>query len=251
MAFVLMKIFEESPRRFDRGMQLLTLGRLRKIQERITERLIAPDSEVLEIGCGTGHLLTKLAERGARVVGIDAAEGMIEIAREKLAQAGSSADRAVAKKLHALQVEDEFEPESFDRVISVLALSEMTDDEIDCLLPQCRRVLRSGGRLILADEVEPDGFFRCLLYRLYRHTARLVTYLGLQAVDLKEARLLIKILYFVIELPLMLLAFVVAPPLTHPLRNLEQRLRRCGFQSVVSEQYLGGSLRLFTAEVPS
>ncbi|HEX9736944.1 MAG TPA: corrinoid protein-associated methyltransferase CpaM [Thermoanaerobaculia bacterium] len=248
MAFVLMKIFEESPRRFDRGMQILTLGRLAEIRERIVERLVEPGTDVLEIGCGTGFLLRQMAARGARVVGIDTAGPMVEAARDHLAQLDGQAE---VRKLHALQVEDEFEPGSFDRVVSVLALSEMTDDEIDCLLPQCRRVLRSRGRLILADEAEPDSFWRRLVYRLYRHAARLVTYLGLQAVELKKANPLLKVLYFVIEFPLMLLAFVVAPPLTHPLERLDERLERAGFQVVGVEKFLGGSLQLLAAEATS
>lgn len=38
---------------------------------------------VLDAGCGTGYLSRKLQERGARVIGIDHAEEMIRIAREK------------------------------------------------------------------------------------------------------------------------------------------------------------------------
>ncbi len=39
--------------------------------------------DVLDAGCGTGYLARKLAQRGARVVGIDLSEKMIELARRK------------------------------------------------------------------------------------------------------------------------------------------------------------------------
>ncbi len=77
MPFVLMKIFEESPRRFDAWMHLLTLGRLQKMRDEIVSMSVLPGSKVLEIGCGTGALAAKLAERGVKVVGIDASEAML------------------------------------------------------------------------------------------------------------------------------------------------------------------------------
>jgi 2-polyprenyl-3-methyl-5-hydroxy-6-metoxy-1,4-benzoquinol methylase len=117
MAFVLMKIFEEAPRRFDRWMNILTLGKLQEVRDEVAAKLIRPNAAVLEIGCGTGALLEMLAEQGARVTGIDTAEGMIEEAQRRLEEAGFSRETDV-KKLHALQVEDEFEPGTFDQIVS-------------------------------------------------------------------------------------------------------------------------------------
>lgn len=243
MAFVLMKIFEESPRRFDRLMHILSFGQLQEIRDQITSKLVTAGTEVLEIGCGTGALVEQLASHGTRVIGIDAAQKMVDEAIRKLDKAQLEG-RAEVRKLHALQIEDEFERHSFDRVVSVLAFSEMSDDEVDCLLRQCHYVLRPGGQFVLVDEVEPQGLFRRAIYRVYRYFARLVTFLGLQAVELTQARLHLKILYFAIELPLMLLTFLVVPPVTHPLANIENRVESAGFRLLGSENYLGGSLRL-------
>jgi len=250
MAFVLMKIFEEAPRRFDRWMNILTLGRLQQVRDQIANTLVRPNSTVLEIGCGTGSLLQMLSRRCGRVTGIDSAPGMIEEAQQRLSEAGLS-DRTEVKKLHALQIEDEYKPGTFDQIVSVLAFSEMSDGEIDCLLFQCRKVLKPGGGLILADESEPEGLFRRWTYRVYRYTSRLVTYLGLQANEIKKGNIFLKLLYFAIELPLMILAFFVAPPVTHPLHEIERRLERAGFQIGKTQLYLGGALKLVCASVPS
>ncbi|MEA2528601.1 MAG: hypothetical protein QOG89_245 [Thermomicrobiales bacterium] len=43
---------------------------------------------VLELGCGTGRLLTGVAEAGFRVTGIDRSEAMLERARKQIEQAG-------------------------------------------------------------------------------------------------------------------------------------------------------------------
>jgi SAM-dependent methyltransferase len=45
---------------------------------------IGPGTRVLDVGCGSGELCALAAERGAVVAGIDAAEGMVAIARRRL-----------------------------------------------------------------------------------------------------------------------------------------------------------------------
>src|SRR5215207_2882038 len=42
---------------------------------------------VLDVGCGTGMFLRLCADRGADVSGLDASEGLLEIARERLPEA--------------------------------------------------------------------------------------------------------------------------------------------------------------------
>ena len=247
MAFVLMKIFEEAPRRFDRWMNVLTFGRLERIRDQISGEFITPGTRVLEIGCGTGALLAKLTEQAAEVVGIDSAQAMIDESQEKLARCPHGGQVTV-KRLHALQVEDEFAPATFDHIVSVLAFSEMSDAEIDCLLPQCRQALKPGGSLILVDEVEPVGAARRAVYFSYRFVSRFATFLGLQAIELKNANFFLKVLYFAIELPLMILTFLVVPSVTHPLTQMERRIEGAGFSVRHTRSFLGGTLKLFHAE---
>ena len=42
-----------------------------------------PGERILDLGCGTGHLTEKIAEAGARVVGVDRSPEMIRQAKEK------------------------------------------------------------------------------------------------------------------------------------------------------------------------
>ena len=120
--------------------------------------------------------------------------------------------------------------------------------EIDYVLQECRDVLRSRGQLFVVDEVEPAGFVYRWFLRAVRYPMRLVTFLVLQAKDLKSSKLWKKILYYVIEFPLMLLTFVVVPPATQPIRDLEARVKNAGFRLVRSSVFLGGTLRLLQAE---
>ena len=42
----------------------------------------APGERILDLGCGTGHLTSLIAESGAEVVGIDSSEDMVRVASE-------------------------------------------------------------------------------------------------------------------------------------------------------------------------
>lgn len=53
------------------------------------------DARVLDAGCGTGALSLALASRGADVVGVDVAPGLIEVATRR---AGADADAATSKR---------------------------------------------------------------------------------------------------------------------------------------------------------
>jgi len=54
--------------------------------------------EVLELGCGTGRVLIPIAREGIRVTGLDASEGMLNIARKKV-----SADESISKNVTLLR----------------------------------------------------------------------------------------------------------------------------------------------------
>jgi len=250
MPYVLMKLFEEAPRRFDKWMRVLTLGRLPEIRNEIATAAAAPGISVLEIGCGPGTMAALLADRGASVVAIDRSEEMLGEARRKIEGLGIKT-RVQLKNVPAMEIEDRFPEETFDRVIGILILSELTDDEIDYVLDECRRVLRSGGQLFVVDEVEPEGLLRRWFLRGLRFPMRLLTFLALQAKDLKPSSVWKKILYYVIEFPLMLLTFFVVPPATHPISDLDERVTSAGFRRVNSRSFLGGTLRLVQAERPA
>jgi ubiquinone/menaquinone biosynthesis C-methylase UbiE len=247
MPYVLMKLFEEAPRKFDRWMRILTLGRLPDIRNEIARSAVSSGVQVLEIGCGTGTMAALLADHGANVVAIDTSAEMLREAREKIERTGIKGSVQL-KNVSALEIEDQFPEDAFDRVVGILVLSELSDDEIDYVLDECRRVLRPSGKLFVVDEVEPRAFLYRCFFRGLRYPLRLITFLVLQAKDLKSSSLWKKVLYYVIEFPLMLLTFLVVPASTHPIAELDERVKDAGFRLVSSIDYLGGTLRLLQAE---
>ncbi|WP_051179687.1 class I SAM-dependent methyltransferase [Nocardia concava] len=98
---------------------------------------------ILDAGCGSGALFAELRDRGAKVTGIDASAGMLELARRRL---GSDADLRVADLSNPLLFPDN----AFDDVIASLVLHYLKD--WGPTLAELRRVLEPGGRLLVSVE---------------------------------------------------------------------------------------------------
>jgi ubiquinone/menaquinone biosynthesis C-methylase UbiE len=217
MATVFMKWLERTPGDYDRGIQLLTLGRLTPLKKRIAADYVRPGDRVLEIGCGTGTLALMMAQRGAIVVGVDSSPMMLAEARRK----ASEADLADAVEFHEMDVSklaDHFPPDSFDVIVSTLAFSEFPLPARRYALTEARQLLRPGGRLLVADEVVPEG-------------------LG--------ARLL----FYAVRLPLVIITWLLTRTTTRALHRFPAALAEAGFTSCVAESHLWGSLQLIEARL--
>jgi 2-polyprenyl-3-methyl-5-hydroxy-6-metoxy-1,4-benzoquinol methylase len=82
------------------------------------------DRTVLDIGCGPGHYSVELARRGAaRVLGIDFADGMLDIARQSATRA-SVQDRCEFRRADFFK--DSFD-ETFDYVIAMGFMDYVAD----------------------------------------------------------------------------------------------------------------------------
>jgi SAM-dependent methyltransferase len=124
----------------------------------LIDRLGPPPTCILDAGCGTGRHVLALAERGYRVLGLDASADMLRVAQAKLAQAGPRASLAQAD-LRALPSGPAF--------TAILCLESplaylLSDDDLAAALAGFRRSLGHGGRLIIdvfdyATTLGPDG----------------------------------------------------------------------------------------------
>lgn len=158
-----MKFVEMAPERYDWAVKLMTGGRIDRIKDRIAET-IEPGARILDVGCGTGTLAVRCIKKGARVVGLDSSEFMLEEARKNARRAGVD-DRLSVVQDSVTQLGVHFPDNSFDVVVSTMALGEFPPDFLEFIIRDCRRVLRPGGRLIIADEVWPQRRVPRLIYQ--------------------------------------------------------------------------------------
>lgn len=100
---------------------------------------------VLDIGCGNGSLLQRLAPRLHSALGVDASARMVDCARRRCAALGHVRFEQVrGPRIPASDA-------SFDVAISMLSFRYL---DWDPLMAELRRVMRSSGHLLIIDMVD-------------------------------------------------------------------------------------------------
>jgi ubiquinone/menaquinone biosynthesis C-methylase UbiE len=114
--------------------------------------LLAPQATdtVLDLGCGVGHTLRRVAPRVRLAVGADATAGMLEGARSLMSTEGIGNVALIVTAAESLPFLDAW----FDGVTCRLAAHHFTD--VSRAFGEVARVLRPGGRFILSDNYAPD-----------------------------------------------------------------------------------------------
>jgi len=215
--YVLMRILESAPRRYELGIRLLTLGRLAKAYDRLASH-IKRGQQVMDIGCGTGALTLRAAQRGAKVKGIDINAQMLEIAGRRVHEAGLT-EAVDLVEMGVAELDGE-EAQRYDAVMCGLCISELSEDEVTYTLKEVVRILRPGGLFLIADEVKPQGLLKRLIHLLIR-------------------------------VPLAALTYVITQQATHPTSNLSQRLTDAGLLIVSAHLSPLGSFAEFVARKPA
>jgi len=153
---------------YDLFVQLFTLGRAKALRQlTIDQAQLRAGESVLDVGCGTGDLTLLAKQRvGAtgRVCGIDAGPEMIQVAQRKATQAHAEIEFRV-EPIEALTFADQ----SFDVVLSSLMMHHLPDDLKPRALAELRRVLKPGGRLVIADFKRPTNHLSQGLIGLMMH----------------------------------------------------------------------------------
>ena len=106
---------------------------------------IPEGSIILEIGIGTGGLLTELAALASKVIGVDHSPAMLEEARRRVTRAGTEGIELRLGEMSHLPLPDA----SVGCVVANMVLHHAADPAR--VLAEIRRVLIPGGLLLLAD----------------------------------------------------------------------------------------------------
>jgi tRNA (cmo5U34)-methyltransferase len=112
-----------------------------ELQEQAIAAIPFPPERVLELGMGTGETTRRLIEAypDVWVVGLDSSPDMVFRARQTY------------DDVQLARMEDPLPDGPWDLVISVLSVSELTDEQLQAL---CRRVGEHSRSLVIADAFE-------------------------------------------------------------------------------------------------
>lgn len=143
---------------YDIVVNAFTLGQIRRLREMtVTLAQIKAGDSVLDVGCGPGSVTIPAKIRAGlhgKAAGIDPAPEMIAVARRKAARKGLEIDFRLGV-IEALPFPDA----SFDVATSSLMIHHLPVDLQVRGLAEIYRVLKPGGRILIADFMRPNTSF--------------------------------------------------------------------------------------------
>ncbi|KKN20282.1 hypothetical protein LCGC14_0937200 [marine sediment metagenome] len=157
-----MRKLELEPETYESKFTALTKGVNLKVKDWILEK-IATSETILEVGCGTGILATRMALKGNDVLAIDKNLQMINVAMKNYPTESD------VKLLFQIGTIDDLPAKdgSKDKIVSTFMLSELRALEQQIFLRKAWKALKPDGRIILAAEFNPSGFWK-LLFKIKR-----------------------------------------------------------------------------------
>jgi ubiquinone/menaquinone biosynthesis C-methylase UbiE len=110
-----------------------------------------PGRKALDVGCGPGIVADALARRGGQVTGIDVTPEMVHQAQTRCKEKGLPDAEFIVAPAERMP----FPAGHFDAVVSRLTLHHVADPV--AVVAEMARVLKSGGRMVLADVVSSEN----------------------------------------------------------------------------------------------
>lgn len=129
------KLWSTAPEYWSRYFEPFFLPLYKKTIEQIQ---LNEDVALLDAGCGSGLFSHMAISNGAHVMGIDAAPGLLHVARER-----NPGNNFLEEDLEAMP----FTPESFDVVAGFNSFQYAGN--VTAAITEAKRVLKKGGRLVI------------------------------------------------------------------------------------------------------
>jgi demethylmenaquinone methyltransferase/2-methoxy-6-polyprenyl-1,4-benzoquinol methylase len=142
--------YERISSKYDRTIAFFTGGQNLASRLAQLDELEAGD-RVLYIGVGSGEDAIEAAKKGVHVTCLDLSAGMIEKARERFERAQLPGEFVCADIM-------QYAPEQpFDAVVANFFLNIFTRPVMEQVLTRAAGLVRSGGKLLIADFAPPRG----------------------------------------------------------------------------------------------
>ncbi|MBY8991870.1 MAG: methyltransferase domain-containing protein [Candidatus Lokiarchaeota archaeon] len=157
-----MRKLEQEPDTYDEKFTALTKGVNIEVKDWILER-IGTSQSILEVGCGTGDLASKIALKGNNVLAIDKNFQMINNAMKNYP---TDQDVKLIYQIGTIK-ELPVEENSMDLIVSTFMLSELGPFEQQIFLRNSWRMLKPGGKILIGAEFVPSGFWK-IIFKIKR-----------------------------------------------------------------------------------
>lgn len=113
----------------------------------------APFAQMLDIGCGTGHMVLRAGHLAHKITGIDHSPGMLQIAKQRADAIGLSRAHFIERDVASFLDQS---PDFADLTTAVGVLHHLGAENLDRILASIFRTTRPGGWVLLAEPVA-DG----------------------------------------------------------------------------------------------
>ncbi len=137
---------------YDRMNSVMTAGLHHQWRRRAADlAALSPGDRALDVATGTGDLALELAGRvgpTGQVVGVDFSERMLELARDKVGEAGPTAEFVWANALALPFADGEFDA-------ATVGFGARNFADLERGLHEMTRVVRPGGRVVILEITTP------------------------------------------------------------------------------------------------
>ncbi|MGA7297266.1 MAG: class I SAM-dependent methyltransferase [Rhodanobacteraceae bacterium] len=152
---LLRSVYDRVANHYDFQHAFLTGGSDQRGRRLLVDKTVRPGDKILDCGAGTGStamLAMKRAGPSGRAVLFDMSEGMLSVARKRLAEAGAGNQ---VEFLTGDMLSLPFEDNSFDVVLSTYSMCPLYDPAEGAR--ELLRVTRPGGLIGIAHSTDPEN----------------------------------------------------------------------------------------------
>ena len=184
---------------------------------------LKPGAQALDLCCGTGDLAFALVERGAKVVGLDFTQAMLDVAEMRRQNLESEMQNRV-RFIRGDAQQIAFPDDTFDAVTVGYGLRNLSSWETG--LREMNRVAKPGGRVLVLEFGKPDNPIWRAIYFSY-------------------LKLFVPLLGWVFCRNAAAYAYILESLKHYPAqRGVAEKMRELGMQNVRIVNFLGGVMSI-------
>jgi len=160
------EMFDNISHRYDFLNHFLSLG-IDKLWRKKAVNILRPDQPkvILDVATGTGDFaLETMSLKPEKVYGIDISNGMLEKGREKVTKKGLG---EIIELKYGDSEKIPFSDNTFDAITVAFGVRNFENLEVG--LTEMKRVLRTGGKMVVLEFSKPKSFPIKQIYNLYFH----------------------------------------------------------------------------------